>query len=255
MAPPRQGPEDPRPGPQGDRRRGHRLHRGQAGGGGGHGRRGRPGHPHRQPDRGPPEGPAPGGPHPTRGRHLPGGRRRGPGGPGRRRGGVRHHHPRAGGGQRGDGPVRGGAGGPRWWSWPGRSPPIPTCASGGVQCWEAHVITIKDPVEKEAAVAACITKLTDSAELCRRAGLGVEIVSCGGSSDYYYSARQPGVTEVEAGGAVFMDVFYETRGVRPRLRPDGHVHGGEPPDARRASSPTRGRRPCPGTRPCPAPGR
>lgn len=84
----------------------------------------------------------------------------------------------------------------------------------GVQTWEAHVITIKDPGEKEAAVAACIKKLTESAELCRQAGLDVEIVSCGGSSDYYYSAKQPGVTEIEAGGAVFMDVFYETRGVK-----------------------------------------
>ena len=84
----------------------------------------------------------------------------------------------------------------------------------GVQTWEAHTIGIKDPLEKETAVATSIKKLTDSAELCRQAGLDVEIVSCGGSADYYYSAKQPGITEIEAGGAVFMDIFYETRGVK-----------------------------------------
>lgn len=83
----------------------------------------------------------------------------------------------------------------------------------GVQTWEAHTLGIKDPVEKEMAVAGAVRKLTDSAELCRQAGLDVEIVSCGGSGDYYYSAKQPGVTEIEAGGAVFMDIFYEARGV------------------------------------------
>ena len=84
----------------------------------------------------------------------------------------------------------------------------------GVQTWESHTIGIKDPVEKEEAVAAAVRKLTDSAQLCRQAGLDVEIVSAGGSADYYFSARQPGITEIEAGGAVLMDIYYETRGVK-----------------------------------------
>ena len=39
------------------------------------------------------------------------------------------------------------------------------------------------------------------------------IVSCGGSGTYTITARIPGVTEIEAGGAVFSDVTYRSWGV------------------------------------------
>jgi len=35
-------------------------------------------------------------------------------------------------------------------------------------------------------------------------------VSCGGTGSFPYCARQPGVTEVQAGGAIFSDVYYRT---------------------------------------------
>jgi D-serine deaminase-like pyridoxal phosphate-dependent protein len=78
----------------------------------------------------------------------------------------------------------------------------------GLMAWEAHVVMIPTAAEKEAAVAEAVGKLTASAQACRDAGLPVEIVSCGGTGSFPYCARQPGVTEVQAGGGIFSDVHY-----------------------------------------------
>ena len=40
------------------------------------------------------------------------------------------------------------------------------------------------------------------------AGLPCPIVSCGGTGSYRFAAAQPGITEIQAGGAIFMDNFY-----------------------------------------------
>jgi D-serine deaminase-like pyridoxal phosphate-dependent protein len=42
------------------------------------------------------------------------------------------------------------------------------------------------------------------------AGHSVEIVSCGGTGTFPYCAQQPGVTEVQVGGAIFGDMHYTT---------------------------------------------
>jgi len=80
----------------------------------------------------------------------------------------------------------------------------------GVMGWEGHAAPITDPAEKADAVAAAVRDLTRSAELCRAAGLPVDIVSCGGTGTYWLSAAQPGITEIQAGGGVFCDVHYRT---------------------------------------------
>jgi D-serine deaminase-like pyridoxal phosphate-dependent protein len=79
----------------------------------------------------------------------------------------------------------------------------------GVTGWESHAVAITDPAEKERTVAAAVARLVESAELCRRAGHDAAIVSCGGTGTFPYCARQPGVTEVQAGGGVFSDVHYQ----------------------------------------------
>ena len=76
--------------------------------------------------------------------------------------------------------------------------------------WESHAVTIADPAEKARAVAAAIGLLTSSADACRAAGLPVDIVSCGGTGTFPYCAQQPGVTEIQAGGAIFSDMHYRT---------------------------------------------
>ena len=80
----------------------------------------------------------------------------------------------------------------------------------GVMGWESHAVTIADAAEKERVVAAAVGLLTASAEACRRAGHDVGIVSCGGTGTFPYCAQQPGVTEVQVGGAIFSDMHYLT---------------------------------------------
>jgi D-serine deaminase-like pyridoxal phosphate-dependent protein len=83
-------------------------------------------------------------------------------------------------------------------------------AFAGVMGWESHAVTIADAAEKERVVAAAVGLLTASAEACRRAGHDVGIVSCGGTGTFPYCAQQPGVTEVQVGGAIFSDMHYRT---------------------------------------------
>ena len=74
--------------------------------------------------------------------------------------------------------------------------------------WEGHAAAVLDPAQKAHAVAAAVRRLTQCAERCESEGLGVGIVSCGGTGTYWASAAQPGVTEIQAGGGVFGDVHY-----------------------------------------------
>jgi D-serine deaminase-like pyridoxal phosphate-dependent protein len=80
----------------------------------------------------------------------------------------------------------------------------------GVMGWEAQASRIADPVAKESAVAKAIGLLTQSAADCRTAGHAMPIVSCGGTGTLHYCVKQPGVTEVQVGGAVFNDEHYRT---------------------------------------------
>ena len=50
--------------------------------------------------------------------------------------------------------------------------------------------------------------LTDSKALIERAGIPVEIISCGGTGDYGIVGRHPGVTEHQAGAYLLMDRWY-----------------------------------------------
>jgi D-serine deaminase-like pyridoxal phosphate-dependent protein len=80
----------------------------------------------------------------------------------------------------------------------------------GVMGWESHAVTIADPAAKSRAVADAVALLTDSAALCRAAGLDAAIVSCGGTGTFPYCAQQPGVTEIQAGGGIFSDMHYRS---------------------------------------------
>ncbi len=82
----------------------------------------------------------------------------------------------------------------------------------GLMGWEGHVVGIADPIEKKTVGEKAIRALVDTAELVRKAGIAVQIVSCGGSGSYKISASIPGVTEIQAGGAIFGDITYQTWG-------------------------------------------
>jgi D-serine deaminase-like pyridoxal phosphate-dependent protein len=80
----------------------------------------------------------------------------------------------------------------------------------GVAGWESHATTIADPAEKERTVRDAVSALTASARACTAAGHRVAVVSCGGTGTFPYCAQQPGVTEVQVGGAIFSDIHYLT---------------------------------------------
>ncbi len=82
----------------------------------------------------------------------------------------------------------------------------------GLMGWEGHVVGISDADEKKAVGEKAIRALVDSAEMVRKAGIAVQIVSCGGSGSYKISASIPGVTEIQAGGAILGDITYQTWG-------------------------------------------
>lgn len=83
----------------------------------------------------------------------------------------------------------------------------------GLMAWEGHCGRIADPTKRKAACEYAVGLLLDSAELCRKAGLPVKIVSCGGTETFQYTARIPGITEVQAGGGILNDLHYASRGV------------------------------------------
>jgi D-serine deaminase-like pyridoxal phosphate-dependent protein len=78
----------------------------------------------------------------------------------------------------------------------------------GLVGWESQATRIADAAEKERTIIDAIAALTGSARACREAGLAVDIVSCGGTGTFPHCTRQPGVTEVQVGGAIFGDVHY-----------------------------------------------
>ncbi len=84
----------------------------------------------------------------------------------------------------------------------------PNLRFAGVMAWEGHAVAVFDHPARRDVIERAIASLVETAEACRAAGLPVEIVSCGGSGTYLYAASQPGITEIQAGGATLGDFFY-----------------------------------------------
>jgi D-serine deaminase-like pyridoxal phosphate-dependent protein len=89
---------------------------------------------------------------------------------------------------------------------------LPGLELKGLMSWEGHTIRIPN-ADKPAAVEAALRPVIETAEAIRAAGLPCEIVSCGGTGTYQFSALVPGITEIQAGGGVFGDLTYESWGV------------------------------------------
>jgi D-serine deaminase-like pyridoxal phosphate-dependent protein len=78
----------------------------------------------------------------------------------------------------------------------------------GLMTWEAHTLRITDMAEKKKAVESAIATFVETAEACRKAGVEIGIVSCGGTGTYWMTATQKGITEIQAGGGIFSDMLY-----------------------------------------------
>jgi D-serine deaminase-like pyridoxal phosphate-dependent protein len=78
----------------------------------------------------------------------------------------------------------------------------------GLMGYEGHLLTILDREEKRARVHEALDGLRVTKELLEAAGIPCPIVSCSGSGSFQEALGHPCVTEVQAGGAILMDVFY-----------------------------------------------
>ena len=85
---------------------------------------------------------------------------------------------------------------------------LPGLTLAGIMGYEGHLLTLEDGDEKAAKILAALKILTDTADQIREAGLPCSIVSCGGTGSFKYSVGAPGITEMQAGGGMFMDAFY-----------------------------------------------
>ena len=77
----------------------------------------------------------------------------------------------------------------------------------GLMGYEGHIALPAGP-EKQTVAYDALQRLIDTKALLEREGLPVEIVTCGGTSDYSEAAAFPGVTEVQAGSYLLMDTWY-----------------------------------------------
>lgn len=78
----------------------------------------------------------------------------------------------------------------------------------GLMAWEGHLIRIADPAEKEQSIHSALRLLIDTKTCLESAGIPCPIVSCAGTGSFQISSSYPGISEVQAGGAIMMDAFY-----------------------------------------------
>jgi len=77
----------------------------------------------------------------------------------------------------------------------------------GLMGYEGHIPVPAGP-EKQRVVHAALKQLLDTKIMLEREGIPVEVVSCGGTSDYSIAGTFPGVTEIQAGSYLLMDSWY-----------------------------------------------
>jgi D-serine deaminase-like pyridoxal phosphate-dependent protein len=83
----------------------------------------------------------------------------------------------------------------------------------GVFGYEGHAVFIENREERVRVAKAANAYLMEAAQAIEQAGLPVEIVSAAGTGTYDIAAEYPGITEIEAGSYIFMDLTYQKLGL------------------------------------------
>ena len=78
----------------------------------------------------------------------------------------------------------------------------------GLMGYEGHVLDIEPPEEKTRECHRALDLLLETRDLLEQHGIPVNIISAGGTGCYRITAAYPGITEVQAGGGIFMDNMY-----------------------------------------------
>jgi D-serine deaminase-like pyridoxal phosphate-dependent protein len=88
---------------------------------------------------------------------------------------------------------------------------LPGIELAGIMGYEGHLLLIENQTEKATKIKAALGQLTETRDQLVRAGIPCPIVSCGGTGSLPFAVAHPGITEVQAGGLIFMDAFYRHR--------------------------------------------
>ena len=78
----------------------------------------------------------------------------------------------------------------------------------GIMGYEGHLVMTADFKERKQKTEADLAKLTASADLLRKNGIPVAIVSSGGTGTYEITPQVPGITEIQCGSYITMDAQY-----------------------------------------------
>ncbi|MDA1002671.1 MAG: alanine racemase [Chloroflexi bacterium] len=78
----------------------------------------------------------------------------------------------------------------------------------GLMGYEGHVMGISDLEEKEAKSAAAADVFAEARRRVEAAGITVEVMSGGGTGNYWMATRLGSLNELQAGGGVLMDQTY-----------------------------------------------
>jgi D-serine deaminase-like pyridoxal phosphate-dependent protein len=78
----------------------------------------------------------------------------------------------------------------------------------GIMGYEGHLMAVEDQADKARRVQESLETLVAQQTLLGSHGLNCDLVSCGGTGTIHLCSMQPGISEIQAGGAIFMDAFY-----------------------------------------------
>ncbi|MFV0442523.1 MAG: DSD1 family PLP-dependent enzyme [Planctomycetaceae bacterium] len=85
---------------------------------------------------------------------------------------------------------------------------LPGVRLAGVMGYEGHLLALSEPEEKRDRIRAAIGILIEARDQLISDGFECPIVSAGGTGSYEITGAVEGVTELQAGGAIFADPFY-----------------------------------------------
>ena len=74
--------------------------------------------------------------------------------------------------------------------------------------YEGHLLIMEDANEKELAINEAMGVLEQTRDAMQEAGQSCEIVSAGASGSFWITGKHPAITELQAGGGAFGDLFY-----------------------------------------------
>ncbi|MQA00241.1 MAG: DSD1 family PLP-dependent enzyme [Dehalococcoidia bacterium] len=100
---------------------------------------------------------------------------------------------------------------------------LPSIGFRGLMGYEGHVMGIADPEDKEAQSAAAAEVFAAARRQVEAAGIEVQVMSGGGTGNYWMATRLGSLNELQAGGGVLMDQTYADRMKVPGHRQALHL--------------------------------